>query len=58
MEKVMEELRKLLEFWRTEGEPLSLVGLMLSSRKNLCIHPEVRGERDGKVGESYSWSPS
>ena len=50
MEKVMEELRKLLEFWRTEGEPLNLVGVMLSSRKNLCIHPEVRGERDGKVG--------
>ena len=25
------------------------VGLMLSSRKNLCLHPEVKGERDGKV---------
>ena len=49
MEKVMEELRQLTAFWAGEGEALPLVGLMLSSRKNLCIHPEVKGERDGKV---------
>ena len=29
------------------------VGLMLSSRKNLCLHPEVKGERDGKVRARY-----
>ena len=28
------------------------VGLMLSSRKNLCLHPEVKGERDGKIVDS------
>ena len=26
---------------------------MLSSRKNLCLHPEVKGERDGKVRARY-----
>ena len=30
------------------------VGLMLSSRKNLCLHPEIKSERDGKVAESLS----
>ena len=47
----MEELRKLLEFYQKEtgGEELKLVGLMLSSRKNLCCHPEVSQERDGKL---------
>jgi len=52
MEKVMEELRQLTAFWAAEGEALPLVGIMLSSRKNLCIHPEVKGERDGKVVDS------
>jgi DNA excision repair protein ERCC-2 len=53
MEKVMEELRKLTEYWKSQtAEGLGLVGLMLSSRKNLCLHPEVRGERDGKVVDS------
>jgi len=50
MEKVMEELRKLLEFYQKEtNENINVTGLMLSSRKNLCIHPEVSGERDGKI---------
>jgi len=52
MEKVMEELRKLTTYWAAQGEPLPLVGLMLSSRKNLCLHPEVKGERDGKIVDS------
>ena len=50
MEKVVEELRKLLKFYQQEsGEQPQLVGLMLSSRKNLCCHPEVSQERDGKL---------
>ncbi|XP_023328937.1 TFIIH basal transcription factor complex helicase XPD subunit [Eurytemora carolleeae] len=50
IEKVLEELRKLLNYYRDEvSEPVNFVGLALSSRKNLCIQPEVRGERDGKV---------
>eukprot|EP00095_Tigriopus_kingsejongensis_P006022 snap_masked-scaffold671_size114370-processed-gene-0.21 protein:Tk06022 transcript:snap_masked-scaffold671_size114370-processed-gene-0.21-mRNA-1 annotation:"tfiih basal transcription factor complex helicase subunit" len=50
IEKVLEELRQLLAFYNDSvGEPLNLVGLVLSSRKNLCLHPEVSRERDGKV---------
>ncbi|XP_019485022.1 PREDICTED: TFIIH basal transcription factor complex helicase XPD subunit [Hipposideros armiger] len=41
IEKVIEELRKLLNFYeKQEGEKLPFLGLALSSRKNLCIHPE------------------
>lgn len=41
-EQVIEELRKLLHFYeKQEGEKLPFLGLALSSRKNLCIHPEV-----------------
>jgi len=51
IEKVLEELRNLLAFVaEQEGESETrIVGLALSSRKNLCIHPEVRRERDGKI---------
>uniref|UniRef100_A0A8C5YC98 DNA 5'-3' helicase n=1 Tax=Microcebus murinus TaxID=30608 RepID=A0A8C5YC98_MICMU len=42
LEQVIEELRKLLNFYeKQEGEKLPFLGLALSSRKNLCIHPEV-----------------
>lgn len=41
-EQVIEELRKLLHFYeKQEGEKLPFLGLALSSRKNLCVHPEV-----------------
>ncbi|XP_045297902.1 general transcription and DNA repair factor IIH helicase subunit XPD isoform X2 [Leopardus geoffroyi] len=49
IEKVIEELRKLLHFYeKQEGEKLPFLGLALSSRKNLCIHPEVMPLRFGK----------
>ncbi|XP_045387387.1 general transcription and DNA repair factor IIH helicase subunit XPD isoform X3 [Lemur catta] len=49
IEKVIEELRKLLNFYeKQEGEKLPFLGLALSSRKNLCIHPEVTPLRFGK----------
>nr|XP_008541820.1 PREDICTED: TFIIH basal transcription factor complex helicase XPD subunit [Equus przewalskii] len=49
IEKVIEELRKLLNFYeKQEGEKLQFLGLALSSRKNLCIHPEVTPLRFGK----------
>ena len=38
---MLEELKMLLEFYEKHGEPLKFTGLALSSRKNLCIHPEV-----------------
>uniref|UniRef100_A0A8C2XZH3 General transcription and DNA repair factor IIH helicase subunit XPD n=1 Tax=Capra hircus TaxID=9925 RepID=A0A8C2XZH3_CAPHI len=48
-QRVIEELRKLLSFYeKQEGEKLPFLGLALSSRKNLCIHPEVTPLRFGK----------
>ncbi|KAI8480390.1 General transcription and DNA repair factor IIH helicase subunit XPD [Branchiostoma belcheri] len=49
IEKVLEELRKLMEYYEKEtGEPPNLIGLALSSRKNLCIHPEASTLQFGK----------
>ena len=42
-DQVVEELRKLIEFYcKQTGESNNFLALALSSRKNLCIHPEVR----------------
>ncbi|KAK7865179.1 hypothetical protein R5R35_012039 [Gryllus longicercus] len=50
IEKCIEELKKLLAYYEKETlQKPKLVGLVLSSRKNLCIHPEVSKEREGKV---------
>ncbi|XP_066911999.1 general transcription and DNA repair factor IIH helicase subunit XPD-like [Clytia hemisphaerica] len=49
LEKVLEELKKLMEYYEKEtGEPLKMLGLALSSRKNLCIKPEVASLKEGK----------
>ena len=43
IEKVMEELRKLMNYYEKElGVEQNILGLALSSRKNLCIHPSVK----------------
>ncbi|XP_050783741.1 general transcription and DNA repair factor IIH helicase subunit XPD isoform X2 [Gopherus flavomarginatus] len=53
IEKVIEELRKLLDFYEKQTrEKLPFLGLALSSRKNLCIHPEVSSLRFGKEVDS------
>ncbi|KAG5877282.1 hypothetical protein JTB14_021417 [Gonioctena quinquepunctata] len=50
IEKVMEELKKLLLYYeKLDGQYPSFTGLVLSSRKNLCIHPQVSTEREGKI---------
>lgn len=42
IEKVIEELKKLLEYYGEQDyEKPKLTGLVLSSRKNMCIHPQV-----------------
>ncbi|XP_066155132.1 general transcription and DNA repair factor IIH helicase subunit XPD [Euwallacea fornicatus] len=61
IEKVMEELDKLLKYYeKQEGQYPSLVGLVLSSRKNMCIHPQVSTEREGKIvdGKCHSLTAS
>ena len=38
----MEELKRLMQYYHQEvGEVPEILGLALSARKNLCIHPEV-----------------
>lgn len=50
IEKVVEELRLLFKYIETETkEKLNMLGLVLTSRKNLCIHPEVKKSRPTDV---------
>ncbi|KMQ96493.1 tfiih basal transcription factor complex helicase xpd subunit [Lasius niger] len=61
IEKVIEELKKLIDYYEkeTKSKP-KIVGLVLSSRKNMCIHPEVSKEREGKIvdGRCHSLTAS
>lgn len=42
IEKVIQELKKLIAYYEKETEnKWKMLALVLSSRKNLCIHPEV-----------------
>ncbi|XP_037072582.1 general transcription and DNA repair factor IIH helicase subunit XPD-like [Pollicipes pollicipes] len=57
IEKVLEELAKLNRFIEKQsGQKSKLVGLAISSRKNLCIHEEVSQEREGKVVDSRCYA--
>lgn len=61
IEKVIEELRKLNEYYEKQlGKDDRFIGLCLTSRKNLCIHPTVSKERDGKSvdGKCFSLTAS
>ena len=56
IEKVLEELKTLIKYQNEHqtdddgsGNATRIVGLALSSRKNLCINADVAKERDGKV---------
>ncbi|KAI0256693.1 DNA repair helicase [Lactifluus subvellereus] len=56
IEKALSELKRLMEYRisvaETEGQrekEKAFTGLGLTSRKNLCIHPEVSKEKKGKV---------
>lgn len=53
IEKVIAELKHLMNYYKkyTGAEP-NLTGLVLSSRKNMCIHPDVSKEREGKAVDS------
>lgn len=58
IEKVVEEMRKLNNYYLSEGNEKAnkFLGLCLTSRKNLCIHPKVSKERDGRVVDSMCYS--
>ncbi|TFY80835.1 hypothetical protein EWM64_g3182 [Hericium alpestre] len=56
IEKALSELKRLMEYRISSAESAeqkakdqSFMGLGLTSRKNLCIHPEVSKEKKGKV---------
>lgn len=51
IEKVMAELKHLFEYYERCAPPQTceMLGVVLSSRKNLCVHPDVSTERDGKT---------
>lgn len=54
--QVLEELKRLVSYYRGEvGDSVQLLGLALSARKNLCIHPEVGQRSNWKVhhGKPY-----
>lgn len=50
IEKVLAELKVLMDYYEKQtGQRPELLGVVLSSRKNLCIHPDVSKEREGKL---------
>ncbi len=53
IQKVIEELRKLFACYSTHAQTLKLLGIALSSRKNLCIHPEASKGRTGKIVDGH-----
>lgn len=61
IEKCVQELKRLRKYYEKYSKANdSFVGLCLTSRKNLCIHPTVSKERDGKVvdGKCYAITAS
>ncbi|GIY11262.1 general transcription and DNA repair factor IIH helicase subunit XPD, partial [Caerostris extrusa] len=47
---VLQELRRLLNYIEEQtGQVNKITGLCLSSEKNLCCHPEVSKEKDGRI---------
>ncbi|KRT81408.1 helicase, partial [Oryctes borbonicus] len=61
IEKVIEELKKLLSYYEKRDDVYPrLTGVVMTSRKNLCIHPEVSTQREGKIvdGRCHSLTAS
>ncbi|CAG2179636.1 unnamed protein product, partial [Oppiella nova] len=64
IEKVIQELRHLNDYYKklstSDRNKSNFLGLCLTSRKNLCIHPVVSREKDGKSvdGKCFSLTAS
>ena len=53
IEKVMSEMKRLIAYYEKElHEKQKFIGIAMSSRKNLCIHPDVSSLRLGKEVDS------
>jgi DNA excision repair protein ERCC-2 len=48
MTKAMDELKRVIEYRKSELGPASgdILGVCLSSRRNMCVHPDVADESD------------
>ncbi|ORX96056.1 DNA repair helicase [Basidiobolus meristosporus CBS 931.73] len=49
IEKALAELKRLVAYRRAQGCREEIVGLGLTSRRNLCLHPTVSREKKGRV---------
>lgn len=49
IEKALAELKRLVEYRKSCGLNETILGLGLTSRRNLCLHPSVSKEKKGKV---------
>ncbi|RGB34175.1 hypothetical protein C1646_760892 [Rhizophagus diaphanus] len=49
IEKALAELQILIEYRKSQGVEESFLGIGLTSRKNLCLHPTVSQQKWGKV---------
>ncbi|RIA85174.1 hypothetical protein C1645_782436 [Glomus cerebriforme] len=49
IEKTLAELQILIEYRKSHGVEESFLGIGLTSRKNLCLHPTVSQQKWGKV---------
>ncbi|KAL5285926.1 ERCC2 family protein [Megaselia abdita] len=61
IEKVIAELKNLMNYYEIHAPTHApLTGLVLSSRKNMCVHPDVSKEREGKSvdGKCYGLTAS
>ena len=51
--QTLQELRVLIDYYtHVDGKKPNFLGLALSARKNLCIHPEVSQAEEGKEVDS------
>ncbi|CAM1154738.1 ERCC2 (predicted) [Pycnogonum litorale] len=56
IDKVMEELKCLVAYYEKEtNEKDKILGVTLSSRKNMCIHPQVSQHHDGKLVDALCY---
>lgn len=49
IEKALAELKRLIKFRKDQGIQENFLGLGLTSRRNLCVHPEVSKEKRGAL---------
>ncbi|KAJ3270934.1 DNA-dependent ATPase of the nucleotide excision repair factor 4 complex [Terramyces sp. JEL0728] len=52
IEKALEELKRLISYRESMGKKEQFLGIGLTSRKNLCVHPEVSMEKHGVVTDA------